>query len=576
MRIWQRKPVHHSLENSQLPKLIQQILESRGVTETNAIDSLFSAKLKDLKNPFSLHDMDKAVARLCEAFEKNEKICVYADFDLDGTSGLALLVRGFEMLGFNNVEGYQPLRLQEGYGVHAHALEKLKEGGVDLVVTVDVGITAFEALERAAEIGLDVIVTDHHQPKEQMPKALAVVNPNKGFCDSGLGYLSGVGVGFYLFLALKMELQKRGLLKGEIDSKELLDCFVIGTLTDMVPLVHENRSLVKHGLKTLEKTKRPALKALLEELNLIGRSLNSQDVAIRFAPKLNALSRLETGLRPIDIFLEKDERRARDLISSVIESNKKRVDLQASAEKIAQEIVEFEGHSRFIWVWSDQFHRGVVGLVATKLSQKYKVPAFVGAVGEDGKIVGSARAPEGVPLNALDLLEGAKDLLCKFGGHKAAAGFEVTVENAPLLKSRFEEVVSGVLETEAVVRFEYDAIGKLEDVNPAFMKWYDSLGPFGAQFEAPVIRLSGLKLKSTRELKGGHLRLTLAQENPRYELESLWFSPPSDHPAIQDLGHHQGEWEILAEPQWNSFNGRTSLQLLLKDLRVASNEIPLL
>ena len=227
------------------------------MTESTAIDSLFSAKLKDLKNPFSLHDMDKAVARLCEAFEKNEKICVYADFDLDGTSGLALLVRGFEMLGFKNVEGYQPLRLQEGYGVHAHAIEKLQASGVDLVVTVDVGITAFEALERAAELGLDVIVTDHHQPKDQMPKALAVVNPNKGFCDSGLGYLSGVGVGFYLFLALKMEFQKRGWLIGEVDSKELLDCFVIGTLTDMVPLIHENRALVKHGLKAQEVTKRP-------------------------------------------------------------------------------------------------------------------------------------------------------------------------------------------------------------------------------------------------------------------------------------------------------------------------------
>ncbi len=573
MRIWQRRPVHQSLENSQLPQLIRQILESRGVTEMKAIDTLFSAKLKDLKNPFLLHDMDKAVARLCTAFEKNEKICVYADFDLDGTSGLALLVRGFEMLGFQNVEGYQPLRLQEGYGVHAHAIEKLKASGVDLVVTVDVGITAFEALERAAELNLDVIVTDHHQPKDHMPKALAVVNPNKGFCESGLGYLSGVGVGFYLFLAIKMEFQKRGWLKGEIDSKELLDCFVIGTLTDMVPLVHENRSLVKHGLKALEATKRPALKALLEELNLVGRSLTSQDVAIRFAPKLNALSRLETGLRPIDIFLEKDMRKARELIGMVIDSNKKRVDLQASAEKIAQEIVEFEGHSRFVWVWSDQFHRGVVGLVATKLSQKYKVPAFVGSLDAEGKIVGSARAPEGVPMNALDLLEGAKDLLCKFGGHKAAAGFEVTQENAPLLKARFEELVSSISETEVAVRFDYDAIGKLEDVNTGFMKWYDSLGPFGAQFEAPLIMLSDLKLKSTKELKGGHLRLTLAQENPRYELEALWFSPPSDHPAMQSLNDHKSDWEVLAEPQWNSYNGRTSLQLLLKDLRVAESRL---
>lgn len=568
MRIWQRKPVPQSLQDSQLPRLIQQILESRGITESSAIHTLFSAKLKDLKNPFLLHDMDKAVARLCEAFEKDQRICVYADFDLDGTSGLALLVRGFEMLGFKNVEGYQPLRLQEGYGVHAHAIEKLQASGVDLVVTVDVGITAFDALERAAELGLDVIVTDHHQPKDVMPKALAVVNPNKGFCDSGLGYLSGVGVGFYLFLALKMEFQKRGWLTGEVDSKELLDCFVIGTLTDMVPLVHENRSLVKHGLKALEATKRPALKALLEELNLVGRALNSQDVAIRFAPKLNALSRLETGLRPIDIFLETDVKKARELISMVMNSNKQRVDLQASAEKKAQEIVDFEGHSRFIWVWSDQFHRGVVGLVATKLSQKYKVPAFVGSLDSEGKIVGSARAPEGVPLNALDLLEGAKDLLCKFGGHKAAAGFEVTLENALLLKARFEQVVSAVDEGELAIQFDYDAVGKLEDVNTGFMKWYDSLGPFGAQFEAPLIMLSDLKLKATRELKGGHLRLTLAQESPRYEMEALWFSPPSDHPAMTHLRDHQGSWEVLAEPQWNSFNGRTSLQLLLRDLRV--------
>jgi len=555
-----------------LPRLIWEVMSARGFATEEAIQKWLSPSLKLLKDPLVLTDMDKAVRRLVEARCKQEPIVIYADYDLDGTSGLALLLKAMRSLGFNDVSYYQPKRLTEGYGLHKEAIEKLHADGRRLLVSVDLGITATEAVARANEIGLEVIITDHHLPKEELPAALAVVNPNRGNCGSGLGHLCGTGVAFYLALALRRAFLEEGLVQEAFDPKSLLDCFVIGTLTDMVPLIDENRVLVKHGLLQLARCQRPGLRVLLQALDLWGKPLTSQDVAIRFAPKLNALSRMEMGVQPIDLYLVEDEKQARSLVETVLANNQNRQASQRSAEAEAFEFVAKNPPVNSVFVYSKNFHRGVVGLVATKLCQEFGLPTFVGSLDEeDGMIVGSARMPEGRQLNVLDAMASAGDALEQFGGHAVAAGFELRVAQAEKFRAKLDEFfASRMVQAEPRTWF-YDAEANLADLNASFMGWYEHLSPFGAQFAPPVFCVRKLHLQQIRCLKGGHFRLTVAEPAQSQRLVALWFSPAKDHPLLETVSAAEaaavGEIDILVEPQWNYFNGTRTLQLLIQDIR---------
>lgn len=568
--VWRpRNPQPPSDPPSGLPRLVWEIMNARGFDSEDAIQKWMSPSLKILRDPYALTDMDKAVQRLLLARERREPIVIYADYDLDGTSGLALLLKAFEWMGFEDVQYYQPKRLTEGYGLHSDAITKLyDEKGRRLLLSIDLGITAVEEVEHANALGMDVIITDHHLPKERLPAAVAVVNPNRGNCSSELGHLCGTGVAFYLVLALRRALLEQGVLKDSFDPKALLDCFVIGTLTDMVPLIDENRVLVKHGLLQLAQTKRPGLRVLMQALGLWGHPLTSQDVAIRFAPKLNALSRMEMGIQPIDLYLVEDEKQAQSLVERVLSNNQDRQASQKNAESEALAKLRENPPSSAIFVYSKNFHRGVVGLVATKLTQEYGLPTFVGSLTEEnGSIVGSARMPDGRGLNALDAMATAQDVLHQFGGHAAAAGFELQVENAEAFKERLEAFFSKRLVTSEPRVWVYDAEATLADLNPAFMSWYEHLSPFGAQFAPPVFCLKDVKLSQLKELKGGHVRLTLAEGT--ITRVALWFSPAKNHPAIE-RGLVSGQrFDALVEPQWNYFNGQKSLQLLVQDLRIS-------
>ncbi len=528
-------------------------------------------RLADLSHPTTLRCMESAVDRLIEAFAESQQLAVYGDFDLDGTSGAALLYEGFQMLGFKKPLVYQPHRLIEGYGFHSHAVETLHKQGTQLIVTVDVGITALEACEKATELGVDVIISDHHQPKEQLPEALAVINPNQNDCNSMLGHLAGTGVGYYILLGLNAEMKRQGLINDPVDLKSLLDLFAIGTVTDMVPLIRENRVLVKHGLKILSRTQRPGLKALLKELKLYGEELSSADLAIGFAPKLNALSRLEADIRPIDLYLEKDEQESQRLCEETMSINKQRVALQKAAEVLAFDRVKVSSQAGFVWVCSDQFHKGVIGLVATKLSAAYSCPAFVGSL-EEGKISGSARTPKGQESSSvLTALEASRKSLSGFGGHHAAAGFQLDEEMAEEFEKSLSEHFSQQVGEEAFSQVpllqRFDAVARLTEINMGFMKWYSSLEPFGTGFEVPILKSENVQIKALRELNGGHLKLTLGQSFSGHQVEGIWFSPPL-RTEIQSL--KIGDIvDIYYQVQWNRFAGRRTIQLLVQDLELA-------
>ncbi|WP_413587386.1 single-stranded-DNA-specific exonuclease RecJ [Bdellovibrio sp. HCB274] len=553
----------------QWPSLIGKLLAARGFTETNEVEKLLFPKLVDLKDPLLLKGMSQALERLGNAYLNKEKICIYADFDLDGTSGLALLKTGMQALGFTEVLHYQPKRLSEGYGFHAAAVEELKSQGVSLIITVDVGITAHAAIDKARELGVDVILTDHHLPADTLPEAYVIINPNQGTCESGLGYLCGAGVAFYLLRGLKRYFHDNPQLpKNNWDLKEVLDYFTIGTLTDMVPLVDDNRVLVKHGLVKLAETKRAGLRALLEELDLQDRALTSQDVAIRFAPKLNALSRMESGILPIDIFLLEDQAKARDMVRQVMKNNSTRVQLQSDAEAEAQELLKEWPHKDFVFVASSSFHRGVVGLIATKLTQVYNKPAFVGSIGDDGMIVGSARLPQGQDACLVEAMGTAAELMSRFGGHSAAAGFEIAETKVSQFVQKLDSHFSDLREKPKPLEIFYDVKASLPEVSTNLMKWYDFVGPFGAGFAIPLIHFANIQVLSKRELKGGHLRLKLFDPDTNATMEALLFTPTPRQ--VETLHNVPGFYDILGELQWNYFAGQKTIQILVRDLKAMS------
>ncbi len=554
--------------NQTVPEKIRELARVRGLSNWDQFQSWIQPRLSQLKDPYLLKGMDTAIQRLLEAHNKQDKVALYGDFDLDGTSALALLKTTFSCLGFNNVVLYQPSRLTEGYGFHAHAVEALQQQGVKVIVTADVGITATIAAQKCQELGVDLIITDHHLPAQELPQALALINPNQGDCPSGLGHLSGVGVAFYLAWALRRKLiQLEKAKESSLELKDLLDCFVIGTLTDMVPLVEENRVLVKHGLHQLTRTRRPGLRYLLNELNLEDRELSSQDVAIRFAPKLNALSRMEKDLRPLDLFLVESEEEAKKLMTEVLAQNDLRVSLQAEAEVLALELAkEFEALP-FVFIADKSFHKGIVGLVATRLTQTFQKPSFVGSISEEGIVVGSARAPQGWGGNLVDILGQAALYFHRFGGHANASGFEYAYAQKSEIESALTVAFSKMAEIDKTLEpMLYDIDIEFDQITPQFMNWIDLLGPFGQSFEAPLFRVLHAQILDIKVLRGGHRRLQI--ESQGKVREALLFSPTEAQVTqLNSTLKDNFLVDLLVEIQWNYFQNRKRVQLLIKEIR---------
>ncbi len=533
---------------------------ARGFNSYEDFQKFSEFSLKDLKDPSSIQDLDQAVDRLIEAYETDEKICLYADFDMDGTPGLALLIRGLQYCGFKNLLSFQPNRFDDGYGVHPEIIEDFIENhGISLFVTVDVGITDVAAVELANANGVDFIITDHHQVKEQRPEAYAIVNPNQPEDTSGLNHLCGTGVAFYLILGLRREMQKRKLLAQNFDPKKLLDCFAIGTLTDMVPLVEDNRPLVQHGLLQLARTDRKGLRLLMEKLNLTGKALSSSDVAISLSPKLNALGRMNSEVQALDLFLVDDAKQAEEYVEATLLAQEQRTQSQKESESLLADRVSVYQEPKFLFEYDASFKKGIVGLLATKLVQNHNRCSFVGSVMED-KIVGSARAAEGESL--LSALEHCRESLTKFGGHHQAAGFELPLEKADQFRSLLQEFYQD--KEPAALTMTYDFSAELAELNDQFKFWIKKLEPFGVGFPVPLVRVDHLFVASIRVLKEKHLKFVL-KDMTGNKIDALWFFADNIDEKRQLTSKRVS---AILEPSINFYMGKESLQSFIRDLKV--------
>ena len=552
-----------------IPELVSRFLKSRGYLNKEDQIQFLNPLLKNIKDPFKLLNMQTAIERLIRALSNGESLGLYCDYDLDGSSSAAILEKGLTELGFNVELIYQPRRLTEGYGFHKSAVDKFKDLGISLIITADVGITSYESVKYASEQGLDVIVTDHHLPDDSLPKAVAVINPNQKDCESGLGHLCGAGVAFYLVYAFAKTQKRLGLLPQSFNLEELLDYLVIGTITDMVPLVEENRALVKRGLSQFTKTLKPGLKAIKVKEGLIGKSITSSDIGFKIAPKLNSLSRLDTDLRPTDILMEKSKEQATQLVEQAYLFDEKRKEALEDGLELALNECHKED---FCFYVSSKIHPGVMGLVATKLVNQYNLPAFVASKLSTGMVVGSARLPRHSGLSLKEVMEECSSLL-QYGGHAQAAGFELESYKIDDFKKEVYDFIKSHQATKKESVFidqEFDCEVLLSELNRSFIPWLNQLEPFGTGFEAPRFKVSKVKIKELRLLKDIHYKLIIS-DSRGFIAEALWFFPPKEHEVLEFLegdAYKNCMMNFYVTPQINFFRNNESLQLLVNELEI--------
>ncbi|MFH1135866.1 MAG: single-stranded-DNA-specific exonuclease RecJ [Pseudomonadota bacterium] len=501
-------------------RLLAGMLIRRGAGDADAALEFLEPSLKRLPNPFLLTDMDRAVDRLIAAVGRREHITVYGDYDADGLTSTALLYGFLESIG-SLASHYIPHRLDEGYGLNPGAVERLAAAGTKIIVTVDCGTSDWEAVEKARQLGVDVIVTDHHQIPRRLPRALAVINPQRQDCRFPGSGLAGVGVAFFLAGGLRQALRERGLLS-RTDQPELaplLGLVAIGTVADVAPLTGVNRILVSQGLVQLARPDRPGLEALKEAGAIEpGRPVTAREVAFRLAPRLNAAGRLKSSAPCLDLLLTRDLARARLLAAELEELNRERRRLQQKTVEEALLLMEEKVGAEFksIVLAREGWLKGVVGLAASRLAEKYHRPVLLLAL-EDGLAKGSGRSIEG--FNIFRALEECRDLMVRFGGHEQAAGLTLESGNLPELERVFEEIARREIDEAGLTPYLKieDRIG-LNDVLNGLISDLGRLAPYGEGNPDPVFALHGLNIISAGVVGAGHLKITLAQDGRNLEL----------------------------------------------------------
>ena len=547
-----------ALEQAGLPTLAAMTLCARGQNTPEKARAFLDAGRGQLQDPFLMKDMDKAAARVAQALAAGETIAVYGDYDVDGITSTSLLTDFLRREG-GRVVSYIPDRMEEGYGLNTDALDTLYRAGVSLVVTVDCGITAVAEARRAAELGMDLVITDHHECKEELPAALAVVDPHRPDCSYPFPCLAGVGVALKLVLALGGPHRQEELLE------RYADLAAIGTVADVMSLTGENRTIVRLGLEALRHTSRPGLKALLRQSGLEERPLNSVAIGYTLAPRLNASGRMGCANLAAELLLTADPARGEELAIRLCELNRERQTIEAQISTECQVLAEaLPPEQRYALVLAgEHWHQGVVGIVASRLAEKYSCPAFMICL-QDGKGKGSCRSFGG--FNLFAALEHCAPLLEGFGGHALAAGFTILEENIPAFTAAMNDYVrSSTGGAEMVSTLDVDC--PVEDVGILTLEGVeglDLLEPYGAGNPKPVFSLSGCLVTAISEVGGGrHLKLKLAAGGRSFD--AIFFSA-----TAAEAGVAQGDRvDVAFTPQVNEYRGWRSVQFQVCDLRPA-------
>ncbi len=534
---------------------LASILVQRGVTTFEKAKQFFRPSLDELHNPFLMKDMDKAVHRIEAAVENNENILIYGDYDVDGTTAVSLIYSYLTEF-YPDVATYIPDRYDEGYGISCKGIDFAHDNNFSLIIALDCGIKAIEKVTYASEKNIDFIICDHHNPGNEIPKAVAVLNPKRSDCKYPYKELCGCGVGFKLLQALASK-------KGETiqDLRPFLDLVVTAIAADIVPMTGENRVLAYYGLKVINSTPRIGIKALTTKLGK--KQLIISDVVFILAPRINAAGRIKHARYAVELLTASDIKSALEIASEIEQFNsyRKKIDQQITKSALSQIKNNNETDRYTTVVFDEDWHKGVVGIVASRLTETYYRPTVV-FTKNNGRLTASARSVK--EFNIYDALEDCSEYIEQFGGHKHAAGLTILPEDYENFKLKFEEVVKKTIKKEQLTpEIEIDAELDFTDITSKFFRVIDQMAPFGPQNRKPVFKTTSVRDNGYGKKVGvdkSHLKLTVFQENTK-NLRAIGFN----------LGHKinsiKSDFDIVYQLNESIWNGIKSLQLQLKDLR---------
>ncbi len=532
--------------------IMAKLLMSRNI-EFQDIDMFLNGTIDDLYDPYDIKDMEKIVDRIDVALKRHEKVCIYGDYDVDGITSITIMYKFLTKLGID-IMYYLPDRLVEGYGINNNALDEIKSQGVSLIITVDCGITAIEEIEYAKKIGLDVCITDHHECTENLPDAYAIINPKRKDDNSKFKMLAGVGVAFKCLMAIaeKYNLAKEEYLK-------YLDIVSIGTISDIVPLVGENRIISKYGLKIMEKTKNLGLKELLKIVNY--KDIDSMMVSFGMAPRINACGRMGNASAAVKLLLEKDYQKAEKIAMELDELNQERKNVESIIYNQTLDIIKKENleDKNSIVLYNSSWHNGVIGIVASRLVNMYYKPVIL-LTKEHGFIRGSGRCPSGFSL--YDALSECKELLIQFGGHELAAGLSIDEKNIEAFIEKFEEVVKNRKYTISDQIINIDSVISRKNLNAQIIKDIRALKPYGQSNQVPIFLYKGLKVAAIRTIKDDkHLKLVLKDDKSLIDAVGFSLGIRRDEIRIGD------KIDVVANIELNSYNTPKTIQLVIQDFK---------
>ncbi len=542
--------------HGELPSILLHLLAQRGVESKDAVDFFLQPKLQDLSDPFELPNMLPAVERILEAVDKDERVLIYGDYDVDGITSVTLMLKVLAEYGVD-ADFYIPKRGEEGYGLSELAIERLLEqfGMIDLLITVDCGTASIDEIKTLTNKGIDVIVVDHHEMSEHgCPECIAVVNPKLG---DDFQYLCAAGVVFKLAHAL---MKTRRL--HDFDLKECLEMVAVATISDIVPLIDENRLLVRHGLSRLPMTKNKGLIALQKIAEMKGR-VTSMDVGFRIGPRINAAGRMDEPEEALKLLMADTEAIASELGNKLNDFNVERQQFEKRIREEAMAMLEqrFDPvNDPVIVLGSRDWHPGVVGIVASRLMRLYYKPTFVIAIDDHGVGKGSGRSVEGVSL--VEAIRDSDEFLISGGGHEMAAGLSIHEDNLDAFREQFGKyVLENTSKEERIPRIHVDAEIDFEVLSLEFLDSYELLQPFGSKNPQPVFMSKGVWLtEAPRRLKNQHLKLFMRQGV--VERDAIFFGG-----GDRDLP--DPPWDVAFTIDRNTFRGVTSLQMVIQDIRAA-------
>ena len=542
-----------------IPQAVAMYLAARDVTAQDA-DLYFRSAMSDLTDPFRFPGMEEAVRRLWKAVRTKENILIHGDYDTDGITATALMTWVLEKNG-GNVTAFLPHRFDDGYGFTPDSLAKaLDLAGVDcgVLVTVDCGINSAEAVAEARKRGIDVIITDHHEPAEELPDAMALINPKVHECVADLRNLSGVGVAFKLAHAFVQYGRDHNEGAYTTEIQDVLDFVALGTIADIVPILGENRILVKYGMEMLKKQLRPGVRALIDVSHLSGGRMHPSDITFKLAPRLNAAGRLGNAISALQLMMAPQIVDAYHYANMLEDFNRQRQTKEQEIFSEAKRQVEADPNfnsSMSIIAAGEDWHQGVIGIVASRFARDYNRPAIVlTIIGDEAH--GSGRSVGG--LNLIKILSKSSHLLTRYGGHPMAVGLGLPKDKIPEFQKEFEENVRNAVQPSDLTDYlQYDGAITLGDLNDRFYQYYEMLGPFGHGNPQPLFKIQGAEVIRTYPIKSGHSRGVIRDK----------YGDTFDFIAFNRVMEPHTVWDIAAQPQINEYYGEKRRQLQVIDAK---------